>query len=442
MDFIRLFYLQRRFWIAALALVALGLAGFPLPTLLFWSKIGFGILMLLLLADGLFLYRLQEGIEGTRTTADRFSNGDDNPVQLDISNRYPFAVKLEIIDEVPEQFQARDLQFELALTPGEQKRHTYFLRPTRRGTYGFGYLNIYASSPLGLVSRRYKFPLQKEVPVYPSYIQMHKYELLAFSSLPEQGIKRFRRIGHNQEFEQIREYVQGDDYRTLNWKATARSGQMMVNTYQDERSQQVVSLIDKGRLMHMPFEGLSLLDWSINASLAISNIAIKKGDKAGLVSFQHKVSLVLPPGRQGGQMNLIMEALYNQKTAFKESDFSRLYVTLRRQLAQRSLLLLFTNFESLQGMRRQLPYLRQMARQHLLVVIFFENTELTQLLHAPVKVLDEVYTQTIAEKLVHEKKLIVRELQQHGIQALLTPPQALTINVINKYLELKSRGLL
>ncbi|WP_224996688.1 DUF58 domain-containing protein [Cesiribacter sp. SM1] len=442
MNFIRSFYLQRRFWIAALALVALGLAGFPLPTLLFWSKIGFGMLLLLLVADGLSLYRLRQGIEGTRTTADRFSNGDENPVQLDLSNRYPFAVRLEIIDEVPEQFQARDLQFELSLTPGEQKRHTYFLRPTRRGTYGFGFLNVYASSPLGLVSRRYKFPLQKEVPVYPSYIQMHKYELLAFSSLPEQGIKRFRRLGNNQEFEQIREYVQGDDYRTLNWKATARSGHMMVNTYQDERSQQVVSLIDKGRLMHMPFEGLSLLDWSINASLAISNIAIKKGDKAGLVSFQHKVSLVLPPGRQGAQMNTIMEALYNQKTAFKESDFSRLYVSLRRQLAQRSLLLLFTNFESLQGMRRQLPYLRQMARQHLLVVIFFENTELTQLLNAPVKVLDEVYTQTIAEKLVHEKKLIVRELQQHGIQALLTPPQGLTINVINKYLELKSRGLL
>ena len=183
--------------------------------------------------------------------------------------------------------------------PGEQKRHTYFLRPLKRGAYHFAHVNAYAISPLGLISRRYKFPLHKEVPVYPSYIQMHKYELLAFSSLPEQGIKRFRRLGQNQEFEQIREYVQGDDYRTLNWKATARKGQMMVNTYQDERSQQVISVIDKGRLMHMPFEGLSLLDWSINASLAISNIAIKKGDKAGLISFQEKINLLLLPSNQG-----------------------------------------------------------------------------------------------------------------------------------------------
>lgn len=442
MQLLRSLYIQRRFWIAALALVALGLAGFPLPTLLFWSKVGFGVLMALLLADVLLLYRLQRGLEGSRTTADRFSNGDENPVQLELANYYPFALNLTIIDEVPVQFQARDLQFSLAIASGARRRHTYFLRPLKRGSYDFGFLNAYASSPIGLVSRRYKFPLQKEVPVYPSYIQMHKWELLAFSSLPEQGIKRFRRLGNNQEFEQIRDYVQGDDYRTLNWKATARSGRMMVNNYQDERSQQVVSVIDKGRLMHMPFEGLSLLDWSINASLALSNIAIKKGDKAGLVTFQHKVSLVLPPSGQGKQMHSILEALYNQKTAYKESDFSRLYVTMRKQLSQRSLLLLYTNFESLQGMHRQLPYLRQLARQHLLVVIFFENTELAQLIREPAKKLDEVYTQTIAEKLHYEKKLIVRELQQHGIQALLTPPQELTVNVINKYLELKSRGLL
>ena len=442
MQLLRSLYIQRRFWIAALVLVALGLAGFPLPSLLFWSKTGFGMLVVVLLIDMFILYRLQQGLEGKRVAADRFSNGDESPVQLEFSNRYPFAVGLTVIDEVPEQFQARDLQFQLHMTSGERKYHTYFLRPVKRGTYAFGFLNAYVASPIGLISRRYKFDLQRDVPVYPSYIQMHKYELLAFSSLPEQGIKRFRRLGHNQEFEQIREYVQGDDYRTLNWKATARSGRMMVNNYQDERSQQVVSVIDKGRLMHMPFEGLSLLDWSINASLAISNIAIKKGDKAGLITFQHKVSLVLPPSQQAKQMNSIMEALYNQKTAYKESDFSSLFVGIRRQLSQRSLLLLYTNFESLQGMHRQLPYLRQLAKQHLLVVIFFENTELTQLLEQPAQKLDEVYTQTIAEKLVHEKKLIVRELQQHGIQALLTPPQGLTVNVINKYLELKSRGLI
>lgn len=442
MQLLRSLYIQRRFWTLALGLVALGLAGFPFPSLLFWSKVGAGLLLLLLLADVGVLYRLRQGLEGRRTLADRLSNGDENPVQLDFWNRYPFTLSLTVIDEVPDQFQARHLQFSLQLASGEQKRYTYFLRPLKRGAYGFGFLNAYASSPLGLVSRRYKFPLHKEVPVYPSYIQMHKYELLAFSSLPEQGIKRFRRLGNNQEFEQIREYVVGDDYRTLNWKATARAGHMMVNTFQEERSQQVVSLIDKGRLMHMPFEGLSLLDWAINASLAISNIAIKKGDKAGLITFQHKINLVLPPSRRGGQMNAILEALYNQKTAYKEADFSRLYLGVRKQLPQRSLLLLFTNFESLQGMRRQLPHLRQLSKQHLLVVIFFENTELTKLLQEPAQKLEEVYTKTITEKLVHEKKLIVRELKQHGIQSLLTPPQSLSINVINKYLELKARGLL
>src|SRR5690606_40532545 len=117
----------------------------------------------------------------------------------------------------------------------------------------------------------------KTVPVYPSFRQMRKYELPAISNrLTEFGIKKIRRIGQNREFEQIKEYVVGDDYRTINWKATARRGTLMVNTYQDERAQQVYAVIDKGRTMKMPFEGMTLLDYDINASLVISNIAIRK----------------------------------------------------------------------------------------------------------------------------------------------------------------------
>ena len=168
------------------------------------------------------------------------------------------------------------------------KTISYFLRPVKRGEYSFGAVNVFASSPIGLVSRRYQFSQNKMVPVYPSYIQMRKYELLAISNrLTDTGIKKIRRVGQHTEFERIREYVPGDDYRTINWKASARKSHLMVNNYQDERSQQVYALIDKGRAMQMPFNGMSLLDYAINASLVISNIAIKKSDKAVLITFQH-----------------------------------------------------------------------------------------------------------------------------------------------------------
>jgi len=304
-------------------------------------------------------------------------------------------------------------------------------------------VNVFASTPIGLFRRRYKLGQKTTVPVYPSYIQMRKYELLAISDkLVEAGIKKIRRIGHNMEFELIKEYVSGDDFRTINWKATARKTSLMVNHYQDERSQQVYSLIDKGRIMQMPFNGMSLLDYAINASLVISNVAIRKSDKAGLITFQDKIGSTLAAGKQGKQMMQIMEVLYNQKTAFRESDFSVLFTHVRRKITQRSLLLLFTNFESIYGLHRQLPFIKKLARQHLVVVIFFENTEITGMVAKPSKTLRQIYYKTVAEKFIYEKKLIVKELTKNGIQALLTSPERLTVDTINKYLELKARGMI
>jgi uncharacterized protein (DUF58 family) len=192
----------------------------------------------------------------------------------------------------------------------------------------------------------------------------------------------------------------------------------------------------------MPFEGLSLLDYAINATLVVSNIALHKHDKAGLVTFSERGGTVLPADRRPDQLRRLLEALYRQKTRYLESDYERLYLAVQKNARQRSLLILFTNFETLSGMQRQLPYLRRLAKHHLLLVVFFENTELRAFLDAAPTTTEDVYNQTIAEKFVLEKKQIVLDLQRHGIHALLTAPQHLTVNTINKYLEFKSRGLI
>ena len=443
MNFVRTLYLNNRFFILAGIVAGCFILTFILGDFVIIPKILFFIGIALVSTDIILLFRTRKGLTAERVTPEKLSNGDENELTIRLENLYPFTASLRVIDEIPHQFQRRDISFYTAIPSGESKSISYSLRPVKRGEYSFGSVNVFASTPLGILSRRFRFSNDKMVPVYPSYIQMRKYELLAISNrLVETGIKKIRRIGHNMEFELIKEYVSGDDIRTVNWKATARRQHLMVNHYQDERSQQVYSLIDKGRVMQMPFDGMSLLDYAINATLVISNIAIKKSDKAGLLTFQDKIGVLLPASRNSNQMGKILEVLYNQKTAYRETDFSIVHNYIRRKITQRSLLLLYTNFESMYALRRQLPYFQTLAKIHLLVVIFFENTEIKKLADKPADDLRSVYHKTTAEKFILEKKLIVKELRKHGIQALLTSPKNLTVDTINKYLELKARGMI
>ena len=392
--------------------------------------------------DVLLLY-LSKGIEASRKTPEKLSNGDLNPIQITIKNGYTFPVSVKIIDEIPFQFQVRDFKIIKTIPASTQKELGYDLRPTERGEYFFGNLNIYVSSPLKLISRRFTFDKDQMVPTYPSYIQLKKYDLLAFSNnLYQYGIKKIRRIGHTMEFEQIKEYVQGDDLRTINWKATAKKNSLMVNQFQDEKSQSVYMAIDKGRVMQMPFDGLSLLDYAINSTLVLSNVILKKQDKAGIFAFSKKVENRVFAERRSSQMQKILETLYNVKTDFFESDYSRLYVDIKKNINQRSLIILYTNFETMDGLNRQLPYLKGIAKSHLLVVVFFQNTELNSIINKKTDTVQEIYDKVIAEKFMFEKRLIANELKKYGIHSVLTQPENLTLDAINKYLEIKSRGIL
>jgi len=379
-------------------------------------------------------------ITGERRCPERFSNGDENEVTVHLRNHYTFRVRLGVVDEIPFQFQKRDVYFSRLLSAGGNDSIHYLLRPTQRGAYAFGAVRVYAATGLRWMERRFMIAGDQVVKVYPSFLQLRKYQLMAEANRwSETGIRRKRQLGHSMEFEQIKAYVPGDDYRTLNWKATARTGNWMVNNYIEEKSQQIYCVIDKGRLMKMPFDGLTLLDYAVNASLALSNIALRNQDKAGLITFSNRIGHLLIAEKKAVQMREILEALYNQQTGYPESDFERLYIAVRKNISQRSLLVLFTNFETLSALKRQEPYLRKMAAYHLVLVVIFENTEISKLLADPPVDTEGIYTRVIAEQFAYEKRLIVRELQQWGLPALLTAPAKVTVNTLNKYLELKSR---
>ncbi|MBI2731105.1 MAG: DUF58 domain-containing protein [Sphingobacteriales bacterium] len=433
-------FLNIRFFIAGGCVVFLFILSFFFPQIETAARILFYLYMALLLADTAFLFITRTKPLAKRTIAERMSNGDPNPVSLSVKNNYPFNIYAEVIDEMPAQFQVRNYKWQQQFKPGEEKVVKYTLRPVERGEYHFGNIIILVRSMLGFLSRKFEVKAEQMIPVYPSFIQMRKYELIAETAQNnEMGNKRLRRIGHSLEFEKIKEYIRGDDIRTINWKASARRGMLMVNTFTDERSQQVFCLIDKGRLMKMPFEGLSLLDYAINASLVLCNVSLHKQDRFGLLTFSNKTGTILPADRKPTQLENVLQVLYNQKTDFLETDFELLYARVRAHIKHRSLLVLFTNFESIAGLQRQLPYLVKLSRYHLLLVVFFENTEIKQLTEKRAADLEGVYIKTIAEKFAYEKRLIVKELQKHGILSILTTPQNVTVDTINKYLELKTR---
>ncbi|WP_394907046.1 DUF58 domain-containing protein [uncultured Mesonia sp.] len=399
--------------------------------------------MLVVLTDGLLHYKGNNTIEAKRLLNDKLSNGDVNKIQIKIKSLYNFKIKISVIDEIPFQFQKRDFYEQVEIAPKEHIFLNYSLLPTQRGVYKFGAINIFVVSPIGLIKKRFRFAHNQTVKVYPSIQQLKKYDFIALQSkYAHLGLKKIRRIGHTLEFEQIKEYVIGDDIRSINWKATAKQDQIMVNQYQDEKSQPVYCVIDTSRVMKMPFSGLKLLDYAINSSLALSNIALKKKDKVGLITYEDKVKISLPAKNTKQQLQQILERLYGINTNFRDSDFSALYAHVSKKISQRSLLLLYTNFEHISALERQLPYLKALNKKHVLVVIFFNNTELEKFKEYRALNLGEIYEQTIAAQFIQEKKQMQIELSKHGIQCVLTNPQNLSINTINKYLEIKAKHLL
>ena len=443
MKFIQALHITRFFFILLAAVVMLFIAAAAWNWLFYIALIALACLGGFLLLDIILTFSISKPVNVQRNIAKILNLGDENTVELIIENTTNQPINLLFYEGFPIQMQVRDAEKHFFILSGEKKSYTYNFRPKARGDYHFGNVEIFLSSFLFLCKRRLVFELEQTVQVYPSVLQMKQYELKVFHQQTRaQGIKKIRRIGHNNEFEQIKSYVQGDDVRAVNWKATSKKSELMVNQYQEERSQSVYSVVDKSRNMQMEFEGMTMLDYAINASLVFSNIAIKKGDKAGLITFSDKIGTQLLAERNAGQLRRILNLLYNQKTHFREASYELLYESIHQTVKTRSLLMLYTNFESEFAMRRSLPTLRRLNQKHVLVVVFFQNNEMEELAYQRIDSVENIYQAAVAEKLINLKVSIARELRQHGIQTLLTRPEDLNISTINKYLELKAKGVI
>lgn len=435
-------YFHTSFYYWGAGIVFIFVLSFFVPFLFIPAQFSLYMLAGLTLWDIYLLFRLETGLKAERILPEKLSNGDVNDIYIELSHNYGFKISANVTDEIPPEFQYRDLNIQTTLERHSTRRVRYVLVPRFRGKVGFGYIIVTIQSPLSLAGRRFVTGFPQETSVYPSFKKMHQFHLKGLNSrLSAFGLRKTLRRGHSMEFDNIKEYVSGDDFRTVNWKATAKTGQMMVNQYQEEISQTIYSVLDKGRVMKMPFHGLSLLDYAINAILMISYVVVQKNDYAGFFSFSKKPEDIVLPGKRSLQMQKIMNALYNVRTDFFESNYSALYQWISRHVHHRSMFILFTNFETQDALQRQLPYLKLITQKHLLLIIFFENTELKDWIQKPAENTKTVFDKIAAEKFLYEQKLIVRTLTQNGIHTILTRPENTTIDTINKYLEIKKLGL-
>ncbi len=390
------------------------------------------------------LCRLAPRLSASRSLEPRFSLGDDNPVRVQIRYEGGLPLEADLIEELPVQFQERDFRQNVLIGPGETKLVEYRLKPLERGTYAFGRLLLLVRTRLGLVERRFAFGADAQsVAVYPSVLQMRQQALRMKLLLRREGSsQRQRQLGRSYEFDQIKTYVAGDDYRQLNWKATARANALMANTFVEERSQQIVVLLDTSRTMLSPFEGLSLLDYAINSALALLNVALLRGDRVGLVGFDKQVQSRLAPNARPETLLRIMELLYAQTPTDYEPDYDALGQYVQRFVKGRSLLMLYTNFETIVSLERNLPALRRLARTHLLVVVMFINSEVAHLANEAPRSLEAAYLATVAAEYEARQTQIAGTLLQHGIMVLRTRPQDLTATAVSNYLSIKRGGRL
>lgn len=431
-------YITHRFYYVAAFLVCLFVIGYLSAPVFILARVLFGVWMLLTLIDLALLYCVSSSrMKASRQCASRFSNGDANEVTIHLVSPYAFPTQVEVIDEMPVEFQMRDFVLRDRLAAGEERTVSYSLTPTNRGTYIFDRIRLFFASPIGFFQRRFTRGERCSVKVYPSFAHLTLYSLLCNRRLDEYGVKRIRQVGADTDFEQIKDYMEGDEYRHINWKASARATTLKVNVYQQDRSMPVYCIIDKGRMMQQSAYGLTFLEYAINAALALCYVAVRKDDQAGIVAFSDEVDAFVPANKQGSQMQKLMDALYAQQTIFAESDYSALSTLLSQRLTKRSLLLLMANFATLNALERELPYLQRIAKTHQLVVVVYRDREMEDFVQCEPANTEDYFQQASVSRYYAEKQLIIKRLRQCGILAIYALPEQLSVSVINRYLELR-----
>ncbi len=466
-----------------LLLTSLLLAGATFAPALLYVAGGYLFLVLLLFLADWRLTPAPRELEVTRVNDTRLSLGADNLIIIRVVNRARRAVRLLVRDEYPPIFHSDHVLLDTATAPldsmeehqnGSQKKNgqgakvapretvefRYHVLPPRRGDYRFGDTNLRWQGVLGLIVKQSRFATAAPVKVYPNLLDIRKYELLVRrGQLAEMGLHQVRVLGSGTQFERLREYQVDDEFRNIDWKATARRAKPISREFETERSQNVIALLDVGRLMRSPVADpalaaangnggarakkeleLTKLDYAVNAVLMLSYVAGLRGDKVGLLAFADDVTRYLAPRAGRGQFYRMLALLYGVESEPVEANYKRAFAYLQARHKKRSLVVIFTDLAGGIAVNEVVSQVAPLSPRHLVLLVAIGDPVVVQAARQVPRDSGGVYQRMVAEQLLDERALTMEALRQRGVLTLDVPADQLTISVVNKYLDLKARG--
>jgi uncharacterized protein (DUF58 family) len=379
-----------------------------------------------------------------REMEERLAMGAENEITIRITNGGRRMISFIVKDEYPPELElVSPREAQLTIPAGRARSWRYAVLPTARGKYGFGDTVVRFRTRFGLLWHQVTFSTSAEAKVYPDIREARKLEIYAHRNRrPEPGLRRMRVRGQGREFESLREFVIGDEIRHISWAATARRGKLITRQYTIERSQNIVVLLDTGRLMTARIGKLTKLDHAVNATLSIAYVAAAGGDNVGLVAFSRRVVSYLPPRRGRDQINRLMESLYGIEPEMIEPSYKRAFNFFSANCHRRSLVVILTDLVDRETSADLLAHASQLIPRHLPLIVTIGDTDLRELVRDRPASSADVYRQGVAEELLRQREEALMRIRHAGGLALDVPAGRLSLELVNKYLEVKERGML
>ena len=436
--FTKLFYL-----LVAASLILLSLSwGRPW---LRWAALAYDVALVALAIIDARLSHLPKGVRITREFAGRFAVGAENEVHINVQNAQPHPISLVVKDEYPPQMKLSGLREAHMRVDGQSSAAlVYGLTPPKRGRFEFGQIAVRFLSRWNLVWKETRVgEVVTAVKVYPNMRRAREAELKALGarSLVSSHRKTSWR-GEGREFESLRDYVRGDELRHISWSATARRGKLTTRQYQIERDQTILIAIDGGRLMTARIEQETKLDSAVHAALALMSAAARAGDNAGLLVFGRKIKAFLPPSRGHDHIDAALEALYSIEPEMIEPSYSRAFEYIAANSKRRSLVIVITDLVDEEGSKELLTSLRLLRPRHLPLVVTIADRDLRAVVSNAPETARDLFTQSVAEEIMHLREAALRLVESQGGLALDVTAAALAPAILEKYLQVKERGLL
>jgi len=427
--------------LGALPLLLVGLFPWLLSAVLLYNA----LLAACAVADFLASPKPEAALSLTRSVDDKLSLGAPNSVTIEARSRWPQTLRLRVRDLPPPVFALdRPAERLLTLPPGPASvRFTYTVTPPAKGDFAFGDLYFEYPGRLGLIRREGRAAAVQPVKVYPNLVETAKYELLARRGrLMQLGIRAAKVRGGGSEFESLREYVPGDEYKKIDWSATARRGKLISRQYEAERSQNIVLLLDTGRNMLQSVQKMAKLDYVVNTALMLAYVAAASDDKVGLMAFDAEVRVYLPPAKSKAQVYGILESLYNLNARLVETDYKAAFQNLATRWRRRSLIVLFTDLVDPDSSAQILDAVPMLADNHRVVCVTVSDPNILAAASSVPTDSAGVYQKAVAVQVLQERRAAISVLKRRGVWTLDSPPEDLSADLVNHYLDLKARSMI